>query len=204
MDYKDLNDNELIYYVNQNIEEARDVLLQKYMQVIELKAKKYIKAAEKIGLEFNDLIQEGLLAINHAMDYFDEKKDITFYTYANTCIENKLITIIARSKANKFKALNEAIPYETDDEEDMNLSNVISDNKTNPESVIFDREYETKLIEEIKKELTDFENQVFDLKMTDFTYKEIADLLDKSPKAIDNALQRIKQKVKEQMKKSYK
>lgn len=201
MDYKDLNDNELIYYINENIEEAREVLLQKYMQVVEAKAKKYLKAVEKTGLEFNDLMQEGLLAINHAIDYFDEKKDITFYTYVNTCIENKLINIVVRSKGNKFKALNEAIPYESDDEEDINLSNVISDNKINPETVIFDREYESKLIEEIRKELTDFETQVFDLKMTDFTYKEIADLLDKSPKAIDNALQRIKQKVKEQLKK---
>ena len=60
---------------------------------------------------------------------------------------------------------------------------------------------EKELIENIKSVLTDFEQQVFELKLSSFTYKEIAEILERDIKSIDNALQRIKIKIKEQLNK---
>lgn len=201
MNYKDLNDNELIYYVKDNIEEAKDLMFKKYTPLIEKKARKYLSSLSSSGIELSDLVQEGLIAIDHAIDYFDEQKDVTFYTYINTCIDNRLINVVTKNKGNKFKALNEAISYEIYDEDgkEFTLDSAISDNKANPEELITSKEHEMKLVDSIKMELTDFENQVFDLRLSDFSYKEIADILDKSPKAIDNAIQRIKSKAKEKI-----
>ena len=55
-------------------------------------------------------------------------------------------------------------------------------------------------MKEIKKSLTDFELQVFELMISSFNYREIAEILDKDRKQIDNAIQRIKMKVKEKLK----
>ena len=79
------------------------------------------------------------------------------------------------------------------------VQKLLSDSKADPEVVIISNEDETELITKIKSRLTDFESQVFELKICNFNYKEIAEILDKSPKAVDNALQRIKTKVKEEL-----
>ncbi|MDD3187133.1 MAG: sigma-70 family RNA polymerase sigma factor [Bacilli bacterium] len=199
MNYKDLNDNELIYYINDSSEEAKEILFKKYMPLIEKKAYRYKDILSKTGLEVSDLIQEGLLAINHCIDYFDSSKNITFYTFVSTCIDNRIINLITKNSSNKHKALNEAINYEMTDENgnDFILGDIISDNSYNPEDVVVNKDSSEELISKAKAKLTDFECQVFDLKLSGFDYKEIAKALDKSPKSIDNALQRIKSKIKE-------
>ena len=76
------------------------------------------------------------------------------------------------------------------------LEYLLRDNKHNPENMLLHTENEKKIIELTKESLTDFEQQVFELKIANFSYKEIAEILDKDKKSIDNALQRIKTKMK--------
>ena len=75
----------------------------------------------------------------------------------------------------------------------------IKDSTPNPEETVIDIEKENTLIENIKKELTDFENEVFSLLISGFKYQEIAEILEKDKKSIDNAIQRIKQKLKNKL-----
>ncbi len=194
MDYKNLNDNELICFINENNEEAKEILFKKYMPLVKKKAMKYKGFLSSIGLDENDLTQEGLLAVDHAIECFDEEKNITFYTFVNKCIDNRILNIIMKNKTNKFKFLNEAIPFEN--EETWDLNNVITNNKENPEEMVMNNEQEKVLVEKIKGVLTEFESQVFELKSSGLNYQEIAIILDKSPKSIDNTLQRIKGKLK--------
>lgn len=197
MNYRDFDDNELIYYVNEKNEEAEYVMYKKYEPLIHKLANKMYAGSSLLGFEKADLIQEGMLGLNAAIKNFDENKDTSFYTFAKTIIERKMISLIIASKRQKHRILNESLSLENTDDEKADLSLFIGDLKDNPEKRLIDREEIEKLIEKAKTKLTDFEEQVFMLKINQFGYKEIAELLDRKPKAIDNALQRIKFKLKE-------
>lgn len=198
MNYRDYNDNELLFYISENNEDANEIIYKKYEPLIASMAKKFIKSCENVGLELNDFIQEGMLGLSNAIKEFDDSKDVTFFTFAKTCIERKMISLAISSKRQKHKILNESLSLEiTDDEGNYsNLEYILGDNKNNPENLIINMENQKELIKKATLVLTDFEMQVFELKINDFGYKEIAEVLDKEPKAIDNALQRIKLKLK--------
>lgn len=197
MIYDGLNDYELIYYINENNEEAKNLIIKKYEPLIGSMASRMLQSCPYLGLEKSDLIQEGMIGLNHAIGYFNEQKDITFYTFAKKCIERRLISTIIAAKRLKYRNLNESISFDT--EEDGALDCFLKDNSTNPEKIVIDAKETEDLIALIKNKLTGLELQVFDLMLSYFNYREIAKILDKEPKQIDNAIQRIKNKVREEI-----
>lgn len=200
MDYRDFNDNELINYISEKNEEAYEVIFHKYKPFIVSTAKKLIKYCDNLGIDMNDLIQEGMLGLNIAINTFNSNKDNIFYTYAKTCIERKMLSLITASRRQKHKILNESLPLESDnDDERISLYNLISDESNNPEARLLSDEQETEIFKIINEILTDLEKQVFELKINGFNYHEIAEILDKDLKAIDNANQRIRNKIKEKL-----
>lgn len=199
MDYKDYNDYELVNYaVSESSEEANELLYQKYQPMIVSFAKKMLPFCSQGGIELNDLIQEGLLGLSSAIEHFNEQKNITFYTFARTCIERRMISAVVSTRRLKHKILNESVPFETkgEDNEFVSVDYLLKDETSDPEYVLLNNEREQILRNLIHDELTDFELQVFELKMNHFKYEEIASILDKNVKSIDNALQRIKSKIK--------
>lgn len=199
MDYKDYNDNELLSYIAENNEDASEIIYKKYMPLVTKIARKMYQYAGKTGIEVNDLIQEGMLGLSNAIHEYNESKNTSFYTFAKTCIERKIFTAVTATRRLKHRPLNESLPLEVTRMTDDNLiflEEIIGDNKGNPENMLLDSENFNEILEFAKKELTDFELQVFELKISDFSYQEIADILDKELKSIDNALQRIKGKLR--------
>ena len=199
MSYEDLNDYELISYINESDEESKNILLKKYEPLINNMANKIIRTCPYLGIEVSDLVQEGFIGLNHAMGYFNEQKNITFYTFAKTCIERKMISVIISAKRLKHKNLNESISFDTED--DGMLDYLLKDETLNPEKIVIDKKETDDLINLINENLTELESDVFRLMLSDFNYKEIANILEKEPKQIDNAIQRIKSKSKEIIKK---
>jgi len=193
----DYNDYELISYICEGNEEANNIMLEKYQPLINSISLKMIKYCGNNGIDYNDLKQEGMIGLTHAINTFSDQKNSSFYTYAKTCIERKIISAVISSNRLKHKVLNESISYDSDDNI---LDKTLKDERNNPEKIVTSIDMENHLIENVKKKLTDFEEQVFELMLSDFTYKEIADILDKETKSIDNAIQRIRNKVKETIK----
>lgn len=193
MEYKDFNDYELLSYIAEGNEDANNIIIKKYEPLINKIAVKMLPYCKSNGLDKNDLIQEGMIGLNHAIDRYQEQENTLFYTYAKTCIERKIISAVICSNRNKNKILNESISY---DDDDKSLLNILKDTSLNPEEVIIDIESEERFIEKIKGILTDFEEQVFELLITGLKYKEISEILEKDEKSIDNAIQRIKSKIK--------
>ena len=109
MDYKEYNDYELIQYISENNEEANTIMFQKYKPLIQSIAKKIYQYANKYGLEMNDLIQEGMLSLNDAIKTFSDQKETSFYTYARTCIERRMIRSASLSNGLKHRILNESL-----------------------------------------------------------------------------------------------
>lgn len=198
MNYKDYNDYELISYaISENSEDAMDLIYKKYEPLIIAFSKKMLPFCSG-GLEMNDLIQEGRLGLNNAINRFDENKNITFYTFARTCIERKIISAVLATRRLKHKILNESVSIETkhNDSEHTYADYFLKDESNDPEKLLIETEREKSLSGLIKDQLTNFELQVFELKLGQFTYDEISSILDKNNKAVDNALQRIKTKLR--------
>lgn len=189
MKYKELSDFEIIDQIHCCNEDANEILMYKYKPLIVNMATKLIKYSSG-GVDINDLIQEGYLSLSEAVNNFREDKDANFGTYAKLCIQNKMISYIRKTKTLKNKFLNESLSID-----DENITLNLQDNN-NPFDSIIEEENKNELLNYLEKELSDFEKQIFDLKCLGLDYKEIASFLLKEPKTIDNAIQRIKTKVK--------
>ncbi len=202
MEYKDFNDFELVSYVMEN-EEVTDFLFEKYRPLINSLAKKHYNANQNIGLDYNDLVQEGMVGFSTALNTYSEHKDTLFFTYAKKCIESKMISMIVSANRLKHQILNNSLSMEAIDSEEFNnsLDKIIGDRSSNPEDIAIDNENLLELIESLNQEFTDFESQVFGMKKSGFNYREIAEVLDVDPKKVDNALQRIKAKVRAYLRK---
>lgn len=193
----DFNDNEILSYVSESNEEAINLIYEKYKPLINKIARRlYDRYCINSGLEVADLVQEGMLGLNNAMNTYSEFKDVLFYTYAKTCVERKMISAVIACNRKKHKILNESLSYEIEITEDLNIESLIGDEDYNPENIVIDMEEKEELLKKIKEKLTDFELEVLELKMDGFDYKEIASILDKDTKSIDNAFQRLKNKIK--------
>lgn len=200
MNYKEYNDNELLYYVHENNEDAVEIVYKKYEPLIYNLASRVINYCQNSGVEINDLIQEGMLGLSKAIEQYQDTKDASFYTFAKTCIERKMISAAIAARRQKHKILNESLSIETTDEDGNAIyENLLSDESNNPEKMLLNLETEKNILKNAEEVLTDFELQVFELKLNDFNYKEIAEILDRDVKAVDNALQRMKSKLKKQM-----
>lgn len=186
MKYKD-NDSKLIYLIKEG-KEDRKSLYDKYSPFIKSVVSKMVKYCKNTGLEENDLYQEGMLGLTNAIKNYDENMDNKFYTYAKICIEKKIISAIVASKRMKHRAMNESIFIEDTDNSIFKIDG--------PEEMIIDIENETEMLNKIRNGLTDFEDQVLLLKIGGLKNKEIADVLDRDDKSVDNALQRIRGKVR--------
>lgn len=193
----DYNDQELLDYISEGNEDAVNILYNKYEPYIQTKAKKLLGSISNIGIDLNDLIQEGFIALNEAINNYKVSMDTTFYTFATTCIDNKMISTMIGAQRQKHKILNESISFDQElkDGSIVSIENLIVNEDNNPENLVLSMEMEQELFKKVKEVLTDFEYQVFELKYHNFNYKEIAEILDKEPKAIDNALQRMRNKV---------
>lgn len=196
--YQDLNDYELVSLAQEMNEDASTILYQKYQPLIHKKSSKVYKYLQNKGIELVDLIQECTIGFEEAVKNFNPEDNVSFYTFSNVCMDRQLLSELTRLNRDKHKFLNEAVPLETIDEESEkgNLINFIKDNSYNPEVGLFTLEELQDLFERINNQLTSMEECVFKLKIQGFSYKEIADLLDKDEKSIDNAIQRIKTKIK--------
>ena len=196
MEYRDFNDYELVYYVHDGNEDANNILIKKYEPLINKVAIKMLPYCKGNGLELEDLVQEGMIGLNHAIERYKEQEDILFFTYAKKCIERKIISVVVGSNRNKNKVLNESVSYDNDENQ---IIKYLQDKNPSPLEEVVNIEKEEDLLKEFKKNLTDFEKQVFELHISGFKYKEIAEILDRTPKSIDNTIQRIKTKLKKQM-----
>ncbi len=136
----------------------------------------------------DDLVQEGMLGFLDAVKTFDASKG-SFKAYAEVCINNRIVSAVRTSFNNKNAALSNAVPYETTDVD-------ITDVSADPANIVSEKESSEYIEGLLVRGLSDFEKQVVDLRLLDMSYSQIAQQLDCSEKAVDNALQRIRKKMR--------
>ena len=195
--YEGLTDEELIVLFRDGDQEAMEKLLNKYKEMVLRKAKSmYI-----LGGDSDDLIQEGMLGLFKAVRDYDCGRDASFRTFAQLCVTRQMYTAVKASSRKKHLPLNTAIslsrPVREDGEEDEEFLDCLeADASSNPEVYLIGQEEIERLEEKIEKELSPLEKQVLELHLTGMGYVEIAHVLNRDEKSTDNALQRIRTKLK--------
>ena len=180
--------------------DAMTALLEKYKSMVRALARPLFL----IDGEQDDLVQEGMIGLFKAIQTYDGEKGAAFESFANTCIRGQLYTAVKKSNRKKNQPLNTYISlYSVENgDESADQDGVFVIDKTvpvwqnNPERIVVGREYQRDFREKVYRHLSKMEMQVLDLFLQGLTYQEIAARLDKAPKSIDNALQRIKGKIK--------
>ena len=160
-----------------------------------------------LGADREDLIQEGMIGLFKAVRDYDMGRDVNFYTFADLCVSRQMYTAVQNSNRQKHLPLNTYISIYsqsmTSDEgrDEYSLMNTLTAQKeTNPEEMLIEQENVEQIENAILKELSEFEKQVFELHLTGMTYTEIAKVLGRDEKSTDNALQRMKTKIRKLLK----
>lgn len=199
MKYQNYEDNELLSYVEENNDQAKEAIFKKYEPyIVGTSQKIYKKFPNKVnGLELNDLIQEGLLGLSKAIHTYNDSFKTSFFTYATRCIDNYIFSLLIRNNRKKNQLLNESVSLEGIFDESEYLKDILlKDTKSSPEEQVIAIETENEILKKIRYELSNMETQIFDLYLSGLSYRDIANFLEKDPKIIDNTLTRIKIKVK--------
>ena len=175
-----------------NKEEIQDYMLSKYKPLVRKRA----NALYLIGGDTDDLIQEGMIGLFKAIRDFCPDKDSSFYHFAKMCVERQMYTAIEASRRKKHAPLNSYISlYDDSDEKGMALADVLTgEEDENPEYLLIDRESVKQKLDALARNLSKMEKQVFDYMLEGLNYRQIAEKMGKSPKSIDNAIQRMKGK----------
>jgi len=187
--YTEYTDEELVELLRQGDTEVMDYLLEKYKFVVRQKARVLYLA----GGEADDLIQEGMIGLFKAVRDFQTDKEASFATFARVCIDRQIYSAIQNSNRQKHQPLNSYVSLNQEDES----SPIWELSVENPESIIIDQETTEDLRKRISDYLSPMENKVLDLYLKGKGYVEIGGILNKSPKSVDNALQRIRSKIRE-------
>ena len=177
-----------------------DYLCDKYKNLVRKKA----NALYLIGAEKEDLIQEGMIGLFKAIRDFDATKEVSFYHFAKLCISRQMYHAIEASQRLKHAPLNSYVSFfeETGKEGGITLEDVLeADTDQDPEKLLILRESYRDFYDGLEQRLSPMEKQVCELYLQGKNYHQIADILGKSSKSIDNALQRIRKKISEQRKK---
>ncbi|MBE5946426.1 MAG: sigma-70 family RNA polymerase sigma factor [Lachnospiraceae bacterium] len=194
VDYDKLTDNEIIELISDKDDAAMEFMMKKYGGIV----KKEIRTVYIIGAETEDLTQEGMIGLFKAIRDYEPDKGAAFSTFATLCIRRQIKTAISASNRKKHIPLNSYISIYAESDE---YGSVLADDleaetkESNPEEMIIAKEQQSVLINRIKSELSPLENKVLGMFLDGMSYADIALKLNKTPKSIDNALQRIRNKL---------
>ena len=195
-EYLTKTDEELIALLRSGKTDIMDYLMDKYKNLVRKKA----KALYLIGGDTDDLIQEGMIGLFKAIRDYRPDKDSSFYHFADLCIARQIYTAVEASQRKKHAPLNSYVPLYTESE-DADAGTIERENgfawELNPEKIVINQEELEAFQKKVQKRLSAMEKEVLAYYLQGFDYSQIAELMGKEPKAVDNALQRLKKKLKE-------
>jgi RNA polymerase sporulation-specific sigma factor len=191
----DLTDNELVYCAQQGDMYALEAIISRYRNLVFAKAKPYFL----VGADQEDLMQEGMIGLYKAVRDFNEEKFCSFKGFAGVCISRQMITAIKTATRQKHIPLNSYVSLNKvvyDNKNETTLLDVIgTEQPTDPEAIVIGRENLDGIECKISKALSKLELQVLVYYLEGRAYQEIAALVGRDMKAVDNAIQRIKKKM---------
>ena len=190
-------DEELVQMYRDGDERAVEAIMERYKNFVGKKA----HAMYIVGGEMEDLIQEGMIGLYKAVTAYDKTKAASFMTFASLCINGQIMNAVKASNAKKNSPLNRYVSLDepvngTDDNTDVKLVDTLAGiYEQNPELLYIDKEYTGSLEQKALEALSPLERKVIKLLMSGKDYVKIAEELERTPKSIDNAIQRARTKI---------
>ena len=193
--YEKMSDEEVVELSASGDRRATEYILSKYKNLVKSRAKAYFIA----GADHDDIVQEGMIGLFKAVRDFDITKQPTFRGFAEICVKRQIITAIKAAGRQKHMPLNSYVSLSDpvyEDNADRTLVDMIAERQSaDPEEIFLRRERAEMINAEIEDKLSDLEKTVLSLYLGGMNYQEIASELKRTPKSIDNALQRVKHKL---------
>lgn len=199
MDYSVLEDVVLVEKAQNGDRRAADTLIDRYKTFVRVKTRAYFL----VGADRDDIVQEGMIGLFKAIRDYSPDKQASFKYFADICITRQIITAVKTATRQKHSPLNSYISLSKpayEDESERTLIEMLSlRTSLNPEEIMIDKENLKFTEEKIRKSLSEFELEVMEHYINGKSYTEIAQLLEKEPKSIDNAIQRVKKKIQKSL-----
>ena len=175
---------------------AEETLVTRYNRLVRTCARPFFLA----GGDSEDLTQEGMVGLITAVREYDAGKEASFRTFAEICIRSRLYSVLRASARDKQQPLNQSLSLD-DSHFDSNPLTSGTNNlaQRNPEDFLIDREHTAALLSGVRKQLSEFEAKILGFYLDGLSCREIAKAVDKPPKSVDNAVQRIRRKVARQL-----
>ncbi len=195
--YETRTDESLVEAILSGDSEAMDFLMNKYKNLVRSRARTLFL----VGADKEDLIQEGMIGLYKAIRDFNTEKSSSFRNFAELCINRQMYSAIKGSNTKKNQPLNNYISIdsmENPEGQESPIEQMLGINfekNKNPEQLVIDKESADVLEYTLVGHLSEMEKKVLQFYMKDMNYSQIAAALGKEPKAVDNALQRIKKKL---------
>ena len=196
--YEGIADGDLVKMTRMGDNEAESILLDRYKKIVKQRSSSFFMP----GADREDLIQEGMVGVFKAIRDYDPAKGASFSTFVEMCIRRQLISAVKSAARMKHSPLNDSLslnkPVTEDTERIATLEEILADDgSSDPEKILLMQE-NLDYIEKYSGEIfTQLEWDVWRMYANGSSYKEIAERLDKTNKAVDNAIRRAKKKLAE-------
>ena len=194
----EFNDEKLITMFSENDEDAKNILYDKYSYIISIILDKYKRAIDALGIDISEVKQEAMLAFTDALIKYSSDKSTSLPTFISLVVERKIQNCIRKAETTKNKVNTEAYSLEAEYEVFKRpLEEILGDSSLDPLHKMENEERLEELTKKINDDLSPFEKDVYKLVINGFGYQDIAKILNKEPKQIDNTIQRIRNKIKD-------
>ena len=198
--YEAMSDETLITRIREGDERAEELLYTRYKQVVHGKARTYFL----VGADREDIIQEGMIGLYKAVCDYEFEKQASFRAFAELCITRKIITAIKSATRKKHMPLNSYVslscPVYDDGDAERTLIDVLSSaHVSDPEETLIGRENCEAIALDIEQTLSRLEKQALSLYLQGLSYQQIAQVMERTPKCVDNAIQRVKKKLEDRL-----
>lgn len=189
------SDNDLVRLAQAGDLIAEETLMRKYKGTVKIKANMY----HMVGADEDDIVQEGMIGLLKAIRQYDIGKEASFGTFAGICITSQIINAIRSAGRDKHKALNTSVSL-NDPLKQENVNITVEDTlgtntAENPETLLVIKDVVYYILHNGDNIFSDFEMEVLNEVLKGNNYQKIASKLGKNPKAIDNAMQRVRKKI---------
>lgn len=173
---------------------AEEMLVQRYSKLVKACARPYFL----VGGNTEDLIQEGMLGLLSAIRGYDAARESGFPAYAELCIRRRLFSAIKSANRKKHTPLNDSVSLESqlfDGDENQLAYSFCRAFSRDPEDALIAKEQEAEQFKAFSQDLSALEAEILGLYLEGLSYSEIAIKVNKSPKSVDNAVQRMRRKL---------
>lgn len=190
--YEAFSDEQLCKLAGEGDRDAEEILVSRYTRLVRQLSRPFYLA----GGDSDDLIQEGMIGLICGMREYDGSRAASFRTYAEICIRNRLYSAVRSAARDKHNPLNQSVPLEIpffDSHTSSFGAPLLS--HANPEDLIIGREGVEDTLSGVRKQLSEFEAKILGYYLDGLTTREMATAVNKSPKSVDNAVQRVRRKI---------